>query len=582
MKKNININLSGSLFAIDEDAYELLQHYTDTLRRYYRSREEGEEVVDDIEARIAELLNEQKAQGVQAITIEHVQQVIQRIGNLEDLAPGADNNKDDLKGEARSRVMNDATERVRQAFNDTMRGPKRFYRDPNEKMLCGVLGGMSSFFGGSPLTWRLLYVIFTMCYVKVCDFDWVVFNLLPLVLYFMVAILAPMAETPEQILRMKGEDVNPQNLAAEVAGHSQQRRGNGGNGALSSILGVVLVLLSVWLWCVLLGTVCGLGASMVAPTEIIRIFWPGRLVEHVDNVLVVMRWLSAVSAVCVFVMAYCSMHCGLSLLGKVQSMSTRERLGWLCVWIVSVIGVGMMSAKMVSVAAVEIGEWIGEAKIHVSNSCDGDEIWYDNTDDEDFFENSAWQLVMAEGCEHYTYNGQYWNPNDQDKRYLDAYSDDPEEMVYVAQKSEQNLDPGYYRLTAAVRAQGPGASIYAITDYDEVDADSTHWMHHRREVAIPVYGSRDGELWQWARGLRTSESKHIPQSVQEDVNLRAWIANDPEGKGWSFVCIDSIPVQDACTVHYGVQKKEGTKCKWFSATDFVLEKIGELDEKKAN
>ena len=63
MKKNITLNLCGRLFNIDEDAYEMLSTYEQSLRSYFRSREGGEEIADDIEARIAELMDELKAQG---------------------------------------------------------------------------------------------------------------------------------------------------------------------------------------------------------------------------------------------------------------------------------------------------------------------------------------------------------------------------------------------------------------------------------------------------------------------------------------------------------------------------------------
>lgn len=55
MKKNITINLCGRLFQIDEDAYEMLQHYTDSLRSHFGKQEGGDEIANDIEARIAEI-----------------------------------------------------------------------------------------------------------------------------------------------------------------------------------------------------------------------------------------------------------------------------------------------------------------------------------------------------------------------------------------------------------------------------------------------------------------------------------------------------------------------------------------------
>ena len=69
MKKNITINLCGRLFQIDEDAYELLQHYIESLRHSFGKSEGGDEIVDDIEARIAELVTELSEQRNDANTI---------------------------------------------------------------------------------------------------------------------------------------------------------------------------------------------------------------------------------------------------------------------------------------------------------------------------------------------------------------------------------------------------------------------------------------------------------------------------------------------------------------------------------
>ena len=85
MKKNITINLFGQLYNIDEDAYELLNNYEESLRHHFSKQEDGAEIFNDIEARIAELLSEQKAKGVEAISIEHVQDIIKRIGAPEEI-----------------------------------------------------------------------------------------------------------------------------------------------------------------------------------------------------------------------------------------------------------------------------------------------------------------------------------------------------------------------------------------------------------------------------------------------------------------------------------------------------------------
>ena len=98
MKKNITINLCGRLFQIDEDAYELLQQYIESLRASFGKEEGGEEIVNDIEARIAELFAELRQQGVEAITIDHVKDIITRIGRPEELT--GDNDSDSKDGKS--------------------------------------------------------------------------------------------------------------------------------------------------------------------------------------------------------------------------------------------------------------------------------------------------------------------------------------------------------------------------------------------------------------------------------------------------------------------------------------------------
>ena len=88
MKKNISVNIFGTLYPIDEDAYELLQKYNDNMRRYYSKREGGDEIADDVEHRVAELLSELRANGTEAITIEHVKEIINRIGDPQDMDDG--------------------------------------------------------------------------------------------------------------------------------------------------------------------------------------------------------------------------------------------------------------------------------------------------------------------------------------------------------------------------------------------------------------------------------------------------------------------------------------------------------------
>ena len=75
MKKNISINICGTIYAIDEDAYQLLENYLQSMKNYFRNEEGGDEIADDIEHRVAELLWEYKEKGMTAVNIETVKEM---------------------------------------------------------------------------------------------------------------------------------------------------------------------------------------------------------------------------------------------------------------------------------------------------------------------------------------------------------------------------------------------------------------------------------------------------------------------------------------------------------------------------
>ena len=92
MKKNISINIFGTIYAIDEDAYQLLDNYINGMKNYFRSEEGGEEIADDIEHRVAELLWEEKEKGMEAVSIETVKAIINKIGNAAEIDANGDAN----------------------------------------------------------------------------------------------------------------------------------------------------------------------------------------------------------------------------------------------------------------------------------------------------------------------------------------------------------------------------------------------------------------------------------------------------------------------------------------------------------
>ena len=86
MKKTLTVNLGGTVFNIDDDAYRLLDNYLSNLKMHFRKEAGADEIVDDIERRISELFAEKLSAGSQVITIADVEEVIARMGKPEEVA----------------------------------------------------------------------------------------------------------------------------------------------------------------------------------------------------------------------------------------------------------------------------------------------------------------------------------------------------------------------------------------------------------------------------------------------------------------------------------------------------------------
>src|SRR5580658_5521427 len=84
MKKIININFHSRVIPIEETAYEILQQYIDSLRRYFANEEGRDEIISDIENRFAELFSDTLKKGAACITDADVNSIIASMGRPED------------------------------------------------------------------------------------------------------------------------------------------------------------------------------------------------------------------------------------------------------------------------------------------------------------------------------------------------------------------------------------------------------------------------------------------------------------------------------------------------------------------
>ncbi|HHD83166.1 MAG TPA: PspC domain-containing protein, partial [Bacteroidetes bacterium] len=141
MKRAISINLGGIVFNIDDDAYRELQAYLTQIECCFSDREESKEIMNDIEARIAELFNERITDYKKVITSKDVNDIIDVMGGPEQF------------GE----TENESTHKQRERFGPS--GYRRMYRDPDNRILGGVCSGMSAYWRIDPIILRILFVI---------------------------------------------------------------------------------------------------------------------------------------------------------------------------------------------------------------------------------------------------------------------------------------------------------------------------------------------------------------------------------------------------------------------------------------
>lgn len=223
MKKTLTVNLGGTVFHIDEDAYRLLDNYLSNLKIHFRKEAGADEIIDDIERRISELFAEKLTAGSQVITITDVEEVIARMGKPEDME-----------------AENDSEPSVGNATRTTIH--RRLYRNPDDKLLGGVISGMAAYLGWDVTLLRLLLLVVLICGVG---------TLIPV--YIVCWLVIPEAHTAAEKLSMRGEAVTVENIGKTVT-DGFEKVANGVNDYMKSDkprtflqkLGDALVMVAGW------------------------------------------------------------------------------------------------------------------------------------------------------------------------------------------------------------------------------------------------------------------------------------------------------------------------------------------------
>jgi len=156
MKKNISINISGIIFHIEEDGYEVLKKYLDSINRYFSSFEDSSEILSDIESRIAEIFLTKLNEGKQIITAEDVNSLVVTMGSVSDFKAAEEQEFNETSGKA-----NPEPEPKKTQSSYTHTAAKTLFRDQNRKILGGVCAGMANYFNVDAVWIRLIFALFT-------------------------------------------------------------------------------------------------------------------------------------------------------------------------------------------------------------------------------------------------------------------------------------------------------------------------------------------------------------------------------------------------------------------------------------
>lgn len=186
MDKTININLGGSLFQVDEEAFIILRDYIQSINTRFRNVPGGPETIEDIESRIAEIFRSQKGlAGV--ISKKNVQDMISVIGKPEDFDIGAPNEE----------------------FTSKAPIQKKLYRNPDDSVISGVCGGLGAYLNTDPVLFRVLFVLFAL------------FGFIGALIYGVLWIAVPPANTEAKKREMYGGDLHTATVQQSSSGFSE-------------------------------------------------------------------------------------------------------------------------------------------------------------------------------------------------------------------------------------------------------------------------------------------------------------------------------------------------------------------------
>lgn len=554
MKRNITVNLFGTLYPIDEDAYSLLDSYLTNMRGYFSRQPDGREIAEDIEARVGELMSELRASGVSAITIEHVEEIIRRVGNPEQLDASFDEQQE---GHDSANTGTDPSDTIPPFPTEEPR--RRLFRDTRHSLLGGVLAGLSLYWGINLTGMRIALFLLTICLLPCPDGP---LFLIPVALYLVGWLLIPAAKTPAERLEMKGEPVNMATLREEFLDATREARAAGNTGAAGNMARTILSILkaavglgitALILFCAA-GLIITIGVIIMmasVPHEDIGIIFENRHVLYgiSQAASTLQKWGLSISLLLTFgITLFLSLYALRRIAGKTHPMGNGWLFGCVAVWLISL---GALTGIWASTITTIVNyEQVLRHQRRMEKSAQSLEP----------LKEAGWTVSKERNLNgHYSKTGEHFEGYDQ-RRYIDGWQPDGDFSYEVIRTVK--TAPGKYTLTAAARTDGNGCEIFAVNGKGE-----------RYASPVPNCGNVGGEIWNDARlKLQADTLGLLPDSERTS---RIAQANHGRGYGWNTVTVKGITVGSDSILTYGVTNMSPVTPWdgiWFSATAFDLKR----------
>ena len=572
MKKNININLFGTLYAIDEDACTLLENYLDNMRSYFAKRDGGDEIFDDIEHRVAEHLWSLKENGMTAIDIDTVKQIISSIGNPDEMESGVEEvadskieetsdaetdseDKDQNEGNGQNEgKRHDQSESYSNTSNNTDSnttaeetiGGKwinrvlhhvsthRFYRDGKDKIGGGVISGLCHYCGGGDIVvWRVGIVLFLLAiFVLNQTFRYYFISPLlgflffvPIIIYIVLWIVAPMARTTEERLSMTGKEVTPESISKAIIAEAEEqvkpnvKRGKGGS-VLSRIAEIVrfciktvaLISFSALTAFALAYLIFSIAYAVIGD-PFIRLFTNDDITLSFMASIPYMKFYIVVSALCCFIAALLPL---LLIVRSFKSEPKPMRMGIIAmlsgIWIVAMT-LGFIMFVMIGIQMQKKSREYNR----LENTHNG--IYMDRNN-WDLISQNGWNIEVAKNFGETIYGWSDEDPLCMDMNPIRIMADKSNQPIEFAMSRKEAKEEGDYVLEC-------------LSSCSVVDATLSVWSEGKclSILRLDGYGSASNIP---LKGLSWEESRKIPLLCQQNDST-TWVDNVLQNDDWRYL-----------------------------------------------